>query len=213
MRAQYELARTLILAAGSNDKSPLIDESVKILQRTAFRPDSGIAPLQALIYLNGRVHRPIDPVWWSAIVQKLQDRPPAQTDIEGLIFLFRCQLRGDCPTQKQELLDAFLAALTTSGGNVNLMSAYADFAYDELDDKELAERMLREVVQTKPTVPVYHANLIKLLILTGQFDAAESALIPLKALNRAGSLDTMIADLQAQIEMAKSTAPQPPADQ
>jgi hypothetical protein len=213
MRAQYELARTLIVAAGSNDKSPLIDESVNILERTAFRPDSGIAPLQALIYLNGRAHRPIDPAWWKAIVQKLEDRPPAQSDIDVLIFLFHCQLRGDCPSQKKELLDAFLAALTTSGGNVNLMSAYADFAFDELDDKELAERMLREVVVIKPTVPVYHANLISLLILTGQLDAAESALGALKALNHAGSLDAMIADLQAQIEAAKAATPVTPANE
>jgi protein O-mannosyl-transferase len=213
MRAQYELARTLIEAAGSNDKSPLIDESVKILERTAFRADSGIAPLQALIYLNGRAHRNIDPAWWNAIVQKLRDHPPAQTEIDALIFLSRCQLRGDCPTQKKELLDAFLAALTTSGGNVNLMSAYADFAYDELDDNALAERMFREVVQNKPTVPVYHANLINLLLATGQFDAAESALIPLKALNRAGSLDTMITDLQAKIQVAKNAAQRAPANE
>ena len=60
-RAQYELARTLIVAAGDNEESPLIAESTKILNRTALLPDSGIAPLQALIYLNGRAHRNIDP--------------------------------------------------------------------------------------------------------------------------------------------------------
>ena len=213
MRAQYELAHTLILAAGSKENSPLLDESEKILKRTALRPDSGIAPLQALIYLSARNHRAIDPAWWQALIQKVQDHPPAQSDVDVLIFLFHCQLRGDCPTQKQELLDAFVAALTTSGGNVNLMSAYADFAYVELDDKELAERMLREVVATKPNVPVYRANLIKLLILTRQFDAARVDLVSLEALNHAGSLDTMIADLQTQLNAAENAPPDAPASE
>ncbi len=139
------------------------------------------------------------------MIEKLQSQPPSQTDTGVLIFLLHCQLRGDCPQQKQELLDAFVAALTKSGGDVHLMSAYADFAYLELGDAALAERMLRGVVASKPMVPVYHANLIKLLIATGQFAAAEQALVPLKALNRFGSLDTMIAELQTQIEEGKNT--------
>lgn len=205
-RAQYELARTLIVAAGSDEKSPLIDDSIKILQRNAYQPNSGIAALQALIFLNGRAHRDIDPAWWQAIVKKLQAHAPSQTDVSVLVFLFHCQLRGECPPQKQELFDAFTAALTTSEGNVNLMSAYADFAFRELDDRALAEQMYREVIATKPQVPVYRANLVRFLIAIEQFDAAESALAGLDGLNRLGSLDPMIAALKTELAAAK-TAP------
>lgn len=211
-RAQYELARTLIVAAGNNENSPLIDDSVEVLQRAALLPSGGIGPFQALIYLNGRAHRAIDPAWWQAILAKLRDRSPSQTDIDSVIFLFRCQQRGDCPKQKQEMLDTFIAALTKSQGNVGLISAYADFALMELGDAALAERMSRDVVAAKPQVPVYRANLAHLLIATRQFDAAKTTISELDSLNHLGSLDTAIAKLKAELVTAMAVVPDTPAD-
>ncbi len=208
-RAQYELARTLIFAAGNNEKSPLIDESIKILERDAYRPDSGIGPLQALIFVNGRAHRNIDPRWWQAIIEKLHDRAPSQSDIGAISQLFHCQLHGECPMQKQELLDVFTTALTKSQGNVYLMSAYADFALMELGDAALSERMFRDVVAAKPQVPVYRANLVRFLIATRQFDAANAAISGLTSLNHLGSLDPMISKLKAELAAAIVAPPSP----
>lgn len=202
-RAQYELARTLIVAAGKNEASPLLDEATKILERNAYRPDSGITSLQALIYINGRAHRPIDPRWWQAIVAKLHERAPSQSDIAAIIFLFRCQQDGDCPQQKQELLDTFVAGLERSDGNLNLMSAYADFALRELHDDNLAERMSRNVVAAQPSNPIYRENLIRTLISTRQFDKITPEMDALQRLNRLGSLDKDIARLRAQAAAAQ----------
>lgn len=214
-RAQYELARTLIVAAGKDEKSPLIDEASKILERNAYRPDSGITSLQALIYINGRAHRPIDPHWWQAIVAALQESAPSQSDIAAIIFLFHCQQNGDCPVQKQELLNTFVAGLERSGGNLNLMSAYSDFALRELGDAALAERMLRDVVAASPTNPTYAANLVRLLISTRQFDKIPAAIDALQKLNRFGALDVEIAQLKAAAAAAQTSvapAPQLPSD-
>jgi hypothetical protein len=209
-RAQYELARTLIVAAGNNEKSLLIDESIKILERNAYHPNSGIGPLQALIFINGRAHRDIDPRWWQAIIEKLHDRAPSQTDIGAISFLFHCQLHGECPTQKQELLDVFTTALTKSQGNVYLMSAYADFALTELGDMALSERMFRDVVEAKPQVPVYRSNLVRFLIATRQFDAAQTAISEIAPLNHLGSLDAMIGELETVLAAAKVAPASPP---
>jgi hypothetical protein len=211
-RAQYELARTLILAAGKDQKSPLIDRSIAILERNAYRPDSGIGPLQALIYLNGRAHRPIDPRWWPAITRKLQGRAPDQGDINAVIFLFRCQRRGDCPDQPRELFAAFTTALTASAGDPNLVSAYADFALQRLGDVELAVRMSHAVVAAHPRVPVYRANLVKMLISVGRFDEARAEIEKFRALDRGGSQDTTIAELEAALAKAgksNATVPEP----
>ena len=205
-RAQYDLARTLIIAAGKNETSPLLDEATKILERNAYLPDSGITPLQALIYISGRAHRPIDPHWWQAIIEKLHARAPSQSDIAAIIFLFHCQQDGDCPVQKQELLDTFVAGLERSGGNLNLMSAYSDFALRELGDAVLAERMLRDVVAASPTDPTYTANLVRLLISTRQFDKIPAEIDSLQKLNRFGALDTEIARLKAAAAAAKTAA-------
>jgi tetratricopeptide (TPR) repeat protein len=207
-RAQYELARTLIQAAGSDETSPLIAESVKVLERSAFLPSSGIAPLQALIFVAGRSHRPIDPQWWQAILEKLRDYPPSQSDIDAIAFLLRCQSHGECPLQTQELLDVFTLALTKSNGNVYLKSAYSDFAFRQLGDRELAERMAREAIAARPQVPTYRANLVHLLIAMRQFDAAEKAIDELATLDRLGSLDTTVAALRAKVAAAKAAASQ-----
>ncbi|HZP67276.1 MAG TPA: hypothetical protein VFB32_13320 [Rudaea sp.] len=210
-RAQYELADTLIRAAGSDANSPLLSAATTVLERSALAPASGIAPLQALIYLSARQHRPLDPRWWPAIVAKLQAAPPSQTDIDSLVFLFRCQERGDCPVRNQELFDAFTAALTQSHGNLYLASAYGEFAFRELHDADLAERMFRDVVAQQPSVPVYRANLIRLLIATGQFDRAAAEISALEKLNTLGSLDTMISELHAEMSAAQArTAPTAP---
>lgn len=202
-RAQYELARTMIVAAGKNESSPLIDEATKILEHNAYLPNSGITPLQALIFINGRAHRPIDPRWWHAIVEKLHSRAPSQSDIGAIIFLFKCQQDGDCPVQKQQLLDAFVAGLERSGGNANLISAYADFALRELGDVALAERMSRDAVAARPSNPTYRENLIRMLISTGQFDKIEPEMSALQKLNHLGALDKDIATLRAQAAAAQ----------
>ncbi|MBS0571259.1 MAG: hypothetical protein JSS28_11660 [Proteobacteria bacterium] len=203
-RAQYDLARTLIIAAGKDETSPLLDEAAKILERNAYQPDSGITALQALIYINGRAHRAIDPRWWQAIVEKLHNRAPSQSDIAAIIFLFKCQQDGDCPLQRQQLLDTFVAGLQRSEGNLNLMSAYADFALRELHDVALAERVSREVVATAPANPVYRENLIRLLVSTRQFDKIAPEMDALQKLNRLGALDKDIATLQAQAAAAQA---------
>jgi protein O-mannosyl-transferase len=206
-RAQYTLAHALILASRDDD-SKLITESIGILQREAARPNGGIAPLQALIYLYGRAHREIDPQWWQIMAQKLRDHAPSQTDIDSVIFLYHCQHDGDCPRQIPELLDVFTAALAKSQGNVNLMSAYGEFALVDLDDRVLAERMYRDAVAAKPQVATYRSNLVVFLIVTGQFDAAQTALAELRDLNKMGALDATIAELDSRLATARKASPQ-----
>jgi Flp pilus assembly protein TadD len=118
-------------------------------------------------------------------------------------------MQGDCPIQKQELFDAFTAALARSNGNPNLTSAYADFALRELGDADLAGRMFREVVAARPNEPRYRSNLVQYLIATQQFEAAKSEISELAKLNRAGSLDDAVAALNAQLAEAQKAAAGP----
>jgi len=205
-RAQYMLAQTLINGAHDDD-SPLLQQSMTILRRNASQDRQGIASLQALIYLAARLHQPIEHVWWERIAQELRERTPTQTDIDAVIFLFRCQERGDCPKQVPELLDAFTAALTKSQGNVNLMAAYGEFALLELGDTALAERMYRGTVAARPQVAVYHANLVEFLIFTAQFDAAKQELDQLRGMNHLGALDGMIGKLEKSLQEASGENP------
>jgi len=170
------------------------------------RPGQGIAPLQALIYLSARLHQPVEHVWWERISGELREHAPSQTDVDALIFLYRCQKSGDCPHQPAELLDAFVAALAKSEGNVNLMEAYGEFALLELHDAPLAERMYRDVVTKRPQVAVYRANLVEFLIATNRFDEARETLDGLRTMNHLGALDTTIARLEEKLQQARGSA-------
>jgi hypothetical protein len=206
-RAAYDFARTLIVAAGSDEKkSGLIQEAVLTLSAVAERSDSGIAPFQALIYLNARSGKPINADWWTQIIGRLRDRPPSQTDVGVLIFLSNCQMRQVCPAQTDELLQAFTEALTRSNGDPNLTSAYAHFAYEQLRDPELAERMYRAVVAAKPQVPVYRANLARFLLRERRFDEAAATIRDLSTLSVLGSLDKMLEELNDDAARAKREA-------
>ena len=202
-RAQYELARTLIVASSSQNEPQLIDEAKRILAANAFKEDSGVTSLQALIFIAAREHQPIDPKWWEAITKKLRTHAPSQSDVAAIIFLYRCQIDGTCPTQTQELLDAFVAGLERSDGNPNLMSAYGEFALRQLGDARLAENMYRGAVAARPQLPLYRTNLIEFLIATGQFEKSEQELGQLENLNRFGALDNSVDMLRIRLASAK----------
>jgi hypothetical protein len=210
-RAQYELAHTLIVATHASDDTPLAAQARELLEKTAGLPDSGISAWQALIYLNAKEKRPIDPRWWEGIIKRLHEQVPSKTDVNAVIFLYQCQIDGQCPVQPQEMMETFVAALEGTHGDLNLTSAYAEFASRVLDDGELATRLAREVVSARPTEPVYRGNLVRLLILNGDFDAAESEISALAKLNRVGSLDSLLASLTKQLADAREAAKSQPA--
>jgi hypothetical protein len=210
-RAQYELAHTLIIAVQSREETPLTKQARELLERTANLPDSGISAWQALIYLNARTKRPIDPRWWQGIISRLHEQVPSKTDVNAVIFLYRCQMDGDCPMQPQEMMDTFVAALERTRGDLNLTSAYAEFAARVLGDSALAERLAREVSAARPQEPVYRGNLIRFLIQNSKFDEAEAEIGKLAKLNQLGSLDPLLASLTRQLADARAAAgPQSP---
>ncbi len=201
-RAQYELGRTLVIASGSGASTKLIDEASQVLTSNAFKNDTGIASLQALIYVAASQGRPIDPAWWAAIQQKLRARAPSATDVGAIIFLYHCQRNGPCPQQITELLDTFIAGLERSNGNANLVSAYGEFAFTMLHDVALAEQMYRAAVASRPRLAVYRTNLIEFLVASGQLSKANAELTLLKTMNEFGSLDAVIAKLDKSMRAA-----------
>jgi len=204
-RAQYELARLLIIASNDNSKSPLIEQARDILKRNAANPESGISSLQALIYINAKAQQPIDPEWWKEIVDKLTQRTPTKTDIAAITFLAHCQFDGDCPQQTQELLDVFQVGLQRSNGDPNLMSAYADFAAIRLHDNELAERMYTGAIAAIPKLASYRINYIQFLLATRQFDKAQAAITELKQIDFAGAEARNTSRLEQMLQAARDS--------
>jgi hypothetical protein len=213
-RAQYELARTLVVAAGTSTASPLLEEAERMVLHKVQLAHPDISALQVAIFIAASKGEPIDSQWWDSIDRELKSRPPSQSEIAAIIFLYHCQRDGPCPRQDERIYETFVAAMESSGTNVNLMSAYAEFALTRLNDAELAERMFREVVEDRPKVPVYRENLIRFLLAIGKFDAADVEVEDMAKLNTLGSLDKTLARWRERVKKARldavtaTTAPQ-----
>ncbi|MDQ8049791.1 hypothetical protein [Luteibacter sp.] len=193
-RAQYELGRTYIIYAKYDASSPFFDKAYPPLETAAALPDAGILPEQALIFLNARMHRPIEKAWWDSMETKLRTRKVTVQDESALSSLVQCDHTQQCDLPADQLTRVFLAALSHPERSPRLVAVYGDFAWNALGDHELGARMLADAVQGKPGEPAYRITLIRMLVVLGRHDEARMQRDALAAMNVGGELSSDIAD-------------------
>ncbi|MGN6094521.1 MAG: hypothetical protein ACTHOL_19395 [Luteibacter jiangsuensis] len=210
-RAQYELGRTYIIYSRYDAKSPFVALAYPPLERAAALPGASILPLQAMIYLNGRLHIPAKDAWWDDMVRLLRSRRPGIEDESSLISLTQCLRSGLCDFSPERLLDAYQAALSHPEPSGRLLGAYGDFAWNTLRDRELAERVTQDAIAASPSEPAYRITLARMLIDEGDYELAARTIRDLEALNFGGSLQGSIDELEKRLAAKKqSTPPQEP---
>lgn len=203
-RAQYELGRTYIIYSRYKADSPFTPLAYAPLERAAALPDASILPLQALVFFNARLGRPIDDRWWLGMTDVLRKRRARVEDESSLISLTQCLQNGQCDFPAERLMDAYQAALSHPEPSGRLLGAYGDFAWNMLQDRELAERVTREAIAAAPTEPAYRITLARMLIDDGDPVAARRAIADVAALNFGGRLQSTIDELDRQLD-AKQT--------
>lgn len=198
-RAQYELGRTYIIYSNYDPGSPFTRMAYAPLERAATLPGSSILPEQALIFMNSRMHLPLKESWWNTMTGKLKARAPTVQDESSLSALVQCSRTGQCDLPKQQMVDAFLAALSHPRPGARILASYSDYAWSVLDDKSLGLRMAIEALHTNPNEPAYHITVIRMLIAQGRLDDARQAIKSLELLNYGGRLNSSIADLRSRL--------------
>lgn len=198
-RAQYELGRTYIIYSEYDPQSPFTKLAYAPLEKAASIPDSSILPLQALIFMNSRMHLPLKPQWWEAMIAKLNAHKPGVQDESSLGALSQCARGGQCDLPRDEMVRAYQAALSHPAPSARLQSMYGDYAWNVLGDRELGLRMTRQASETAPRESAYLVTLIRMEIATGRRDAAEEDIKRLRDLNIGGSLDSSIKQLSDQL--------------
>jgi hypothetical protein len=193
-RAQYELGRTYIIYSHYDPNSPFTKLAYAPLERAAALPGSSILPEQALIFMNARMHLPLDEAWWRSMITKLKLRKPTIQDESSLAALTQCDRDKDCDLPMGEMEQAYLAALSHSDPSARLLAMYGDFAWNVMNDHPLGLQMAEETVKRDPSEPVYRITLIRMLVASGQHGEALKQTEDLKRLNIGGRLD---ADLRA----------------
>lgn len=209
-RALYELGRTYIIYSNYDPASPYRNPAYDALEKAAALPESSILPQQALIFMNSRMHVPVEDRWWDSLIAKLKARKSTVQDESSLEELSACQTTGECDLPKQRMLDAYLAALSHPNPSARLLNMYGMYAWEILDDHALAVQMLQEAVTTNPKEPAYRITLVRMLTDVGRLDDARQAMKGLQSLNLAGHMDEGIATLNARIEAKERSGAQKP---
>jgi tetratricopeptide (TPR) repeat protein len=207
----YELGRTYIIYSNYDPASPYRNLAYDALEKAAALPESSILPQQALIFMNSRMHVPLEDRWWDSMIGKLKARKSTVQDESSLEQLSSCQTTGECDLPKQRMLDAFLAALAHPNPSARLLNMYGMYAWEELGDHALAVRMLQEAVATNPREPAYHVTLVRMLTDMGHTNEARQALRDLQSFNLAGHMDEGIATLTTRLEAKERSNVQQPA--
>lgn len=194
-RAQYELGFTYVVNSGYRQDSPFTGLALEQLQVAADLPRSSILAEQALIMTSARAGLPVQDAWWDQLIWKLEEAKPSVDDLTALISLAHCSYQNDCRLPQHRMTNAFLAALLHPEPSARLLGAYAAYAWNTLEDPELALSMATAAVDAAPSEPAYHVTRVRILIAHGQGEQALCALEALKALNTGGRLDPEIDQL------------------
>lgn len=200
-RAQYELGRTYIIYSHYDPASPFTKLAYVPLEKAAALPDGSILPEQALIFMNSRMNLPLKDTWWDSMIAKLKTRPAGVQDESSLSALTQCARESHCDLPQNRMVEAFTAALTHPSPSARLLASYGDYAWNEMHDRDLGERMTEEAIKAKPQEPAYQITLIRMLVAQGRIAQARQALKQMEPLNVGGRLNTSIVELHALLGM------------
>lgn len=185
------------------------------LERSArLGPD--ITPEVALILVSQKLHEALRPAWIDSIIHKLTATPITPSDINALKQLVLC-LQSDCHVPEPDVERIFEAAFHSpnlarlSRHNADLLTIYGQYKINVLRDFPSGKTQFVHAVMVAPRTAQYRINLIHLLLVMDEPDAAARELAALRKLNRFGQLTEVIGPLARDVEQAQQgTAPRAP---
>lgn len=173
-RAAYELANTyMVLSLSSTQYASLLPKAEEAMQQAATMPDSDILPDQGLLMLSAALHRNPPDGTWARMQHKLATQPLSVQNVEALNKLATCTLEGKCDFPANEMVQSFLAALQHAPPDTRILAIYASYAFNVLRDTELALNLARDAIKEQPRDMQTRANLLVLLVASGQREQAE----------------------------------------
>lgn len=187
-RAAYDLARTWITITGYDAEAPTTPQVLDALTAARQAPGGSILAEHATLVFAARSGMPVQSSWWQELRAKLAARPAGPQDISALAAMTDCVLAAQCDFPINEMLDTFATALT-HGPSANLLSTYANYAFNVLGDSELALRLLDETITLEPKEPEHRVGLVRVLIALDRFDEAQTQIAALRRLGRLDQYD------------------------
>lgn len=194
-RAQYGLGYTYIVLSNYDPKSPFTAAAYAPLEKAMRLPDASILPEQALIMMSARMHQPAKAEWWRSLIAKLKARRAGAQDEGSLEALEKCAEEKKCVLDQNQMLLAFMTALSQPKPSARLIAIYGGYAWNVMADRALGQNMFAEAVRIAPSQAPYRITLAKMLIVQGHQKEADQQIKALIKMNVGGRLNDELARL------------------
>jgi tetratricopeptide (TPR) repeat protein len=182
------------------------DKAFDYLERAGELDSSGIMPNVTLVKLSYLTGRPVDPIQFDRILDKLSRYPVSSSDIISLQALAECA--GDQCKIPHEIMDAlFDAALKQE--SVPLLMVYGYYKTTKQGDARTGLKAFSRAVELDPQQSQHWLALVNLLVVMGEFDEAEKRLAQFKATEIHGSGKKYQQIMQNMIDEARKAAASP----
>ncbi|MCI2263306.1 hypothetical protein [Xanthomonas indica] len=169
-RASYELASIYMERSGGEVDSVNYTLAMAELARASALPRSSPLPEQAMILINAKAGRPVNPEWQARIVQKFETRPLGPQEFSAFYALHSERMDGT-PVSDQLLKTISEIYVRRQPGLLDAHLLYADYAGRVLHDPRLASREYCAAVRIKKDL-AYDEHLIASLVEQGRVEEA-----------------------------------------
>lgn len=195
-RAQYGLGYAYILQSQYAPQSPFSAAAYAPLEKAMHLPGSSILAEHALIIMNTCcMKQPVKDEWWDSLISKLKAKKPAVQDEGALESMVNCTKKTECAIDKRKMVEAFLAGLSHPKPTARLLGVYAIYAWNVLEDRELALTLAADATLAAPAQSAYRINYTRMLIHAGKLAEADRQFAALKSLNYGGRLNIELESL------------------
>ncbi|HVC37381.1 MAG TPA: hypothetical protein VNF46_03155 [Gammaproteobacteria bacterium] len=205
-RALYVLAQAYSnLALAGALKNP--NQAINALSHAATI-STNIMPDVALMLVSAKLKLPVNPAWQQQAKEILLSHPVTVQETTSLDSLVNC-LPTDCQTlapTANVLLQAAFQSAQRNGPNPDLWVIYSNYLTFTGHPLNQVIAAMAQAAQLAPQMPQYKINLAKAYIVTGDFTAAQAQIQQLSRLNKFGSLDLDIKELNTNLAAGRVEA-------
>ena len=187
-RAVYELGRVRYGSYLMNQNEEDYHASLAIIEQSASLDPAAKRPFVELIriaYVHGDQPKS---AWRDELIRRYREtlfHPTEWTDLNRLVG---CHAAGECGFPVATLIDIFAAALSNSTVSqhvrAQLMVDLAILYTNELGYYGPATALLDDAVKIRPYEFLFNATRIEVMVLSGRFDEAETAIRNLDGINK-----------------------------
>lgn len=183
------------------------DKAFAYLQAASRLDSTGIMPDVTMIKLASILQLPVQDTWYDTILTKLE-YPVSSADVTALHALALCQETA-CDTPPETMETIFQTALNNNllrGPNswANIYTSYGQYQINVKQNHIAGINYFTKAVEANPREAQYWINLIKLLVVAQEYEAAEDWLERFQEANTHGGTERDFTTMRRAIDEARS---------